>query len=86
MKSVKGGTNTDFTLHSVMKDYLQKFSPITPILRQDAKILDASQELLSQVSGVDYKFVWVISSLFLKILNVNALTKVKTLSKLIKTA
>ena len=57
MKSVKGGTNTDFTLHSVMKDYLQKFSPITPILRQDAKILDASQELLSQVSGVDYKFV-----------------------------
>ena len=57
MKSVKGGTNTDFTLHSMMKEYLQKFSPITPILRQDAKILDASQELLSQVSGVDYKFV-----------------------------
>ena len=57
MKSVKGGTNTDFTLHSIMKEYLQKFSPITPILRQDAKILDASQELLSQVSGVDYKFV-----------------------------
>ncbi len=57
MKGVKGGTNTDFTLHSMMKEYLQKFSPITPILRQDAKILDASQELLSQVSGVDYKFV-----------------------------
>ena len=57
MKSVKGGTNTDFTLHSIMKEYLQKFSPITPTLRQDAKILDASQELLSQVSGVDYKFV-----------------------------
>ena len=57
MKSVKGGTNTDFTLHSMMKEYLQKFSPITPTLRQDAKILDASQELLSQVSGVDYKFV-----------------------------
>ena len=57
MKSVKGGTNTDFTLHSMMKEYLLKFSPITPILRQDAKILDASQELLSQVSGVDYKFV-----------------------------
>jgi 2',3'-cyclic-nucleotide 2'-phosphodiesterase (5'-nucleotidase family) len=57
MKGVKEGTNTDFTLHSMMKEYLQKFSPITPILRQDAKILDASQELLSQVSGVDYKFV-----------------------------
>lgn len=56
MKGVKEGTNTAFTLHSVMKEYLQKFSPITPILRHDAKILDAPQELLSQVSGVDYKF------------------------------
>lgn len=57
MKGVKEGTNTAFTLHSMLKEYLQKFSPITPILRHDAKILDAPQELLSQVSGVDYKFV-----------------------------
>jgi S-sulfosulfanyl-L-cysteine sulfohydrolase len=56
MKGVKEGTNTSFTLHSMMKEYLQKFSPITPILRHDAKILDAPQTLLSQVSGVDYQF------------------------------
>jgi 2',3'-cyclic-nucleotide 2'-phosphodiesterase (5'-nucleotidase family) len=57
MKGVKEGTNTAFTLHSMMKEYLQKFSPITPTLRHDAKILDGPQDLLSQVSGVDYQFV-----------------------------
>jgi S-sulfosulfanyl-L-cysteine sulfohydrolase len=57
MRGVKEPKNTDFTLHSMMKDYLQKFSPVTPTLRQDAKILDAPQTLLSQVSGVDYQFV-----------------------------
>lgn len=57
MKGVKEGTNTAFTLHSMMKEYLQKFSPITPILRHDAKILDGPQDLLSQVSGIDYQFV-----------------------------
>ncbi len=57
MKGTKEGTSTAFTLHSIMKEYLQKFSPVTPILRQDAKILDAPQDLLSQVSGIDYQFV-----------------------------
>lgn len=57
MKGVKEGTNTAFTLHSMMKEYLQKFSPVTPTLRHDAKILDAPQDLLSQVSGIDYQFV-----------------------------
>ncbi len=57
MKGVKEGKNTAFTLHSMMKEYLQKFSPVTPILRHDAKILDGPQDLLSQVSGVDYQFV-----------------------------
>ena len=57
MKGVKEGTTSSLTLHSIMKDYLKEFSPVTPKLRQDAKILDAPQELLSQVSGVNYKFV-----------------------------
>lgn len=57
MKGVKECTNTSFTLHSMLKEYLKEFSPITPTLRHDAKILDAPQDLLSQVSGVDYKFV-----------------------------
>jgi hypothetical protein len=56
MKGVKEGSNTPFTLHSMLKEYLKEFSPITPTLRQDAKVLDAPQDLLSQVSGIDYKF------------------------------
>jgi 2',3'-cyclic-nucleotide 2'-phosphodiesterase (5'-nucleotidase family) len=56
MRGVKNARNTAFTLHSMMKDYLKAFSPVTPALRQDAKILDAPQSLLSQVHGVDYNF------------------------------
>jgi 2',3'-cyclic-nucleotide 2'-phosphodiesterase (5'-nucleotidase family) len=56
MRGVKEPTNTAYTLHSMMKEYLAKFSPVTPVLRHDAKILDGPQDLLSQVTGVDYKF------------------------------
>jgi S-sulfosulfanyl-L-cysteine sulfohydrolase len=54
--NVKNGRNTPFTLHSVMKDYLKNNSPVTPTPRVDAKVLDAPQTLLTQVSGVDYDF------------------------------
>ncbi len=57
MRGVKNARNTAFTLHSMMKEYLKEFSPVTPALRHDAKILDAPQTLLSQVHGVDYVFV-----------------------------
>jgi len=56
MKAVKDAHNTAFTLHSVMKEYLREFSPVTPVLRHDARILDAPQTILSQVTGVDYQF------------------------------
>lgn len=56
MRGVKEPINTAYTLHSMMKEYLVKFSPVTPILRQDAKILDGPQDLLSQVTGVEYSF------------------------------
>ena len=49
--------NTAYTLHGVVKDYLKEFSPVDPVLRHDSKVLDAPLTLLSQVSGVDYKFV-----------------------------
>ncbi len=56
MKGVKEAKNTAYTLHSMMKEYLAQFSPVTPVLRHDAKILDGPQTLLSQVTGVDYTF------------------------------
>jgi 2',3'-cyclic-nucleotide 2'-phosphodiesterase (5'-nucleotidase family) len=56
MKNVSNAKNTDYTLHSVMKEYLAANSPVTPKLQQRAKVLDAPQTLLTQVWGVDYTF------------------------------
>jgi S-sulfosulfanyl-L-cysteine sulfohydrolase len=39
-----------------MKDYLAANSPVTPTPPQHADTLDASQTLLTQVTGVDYQF------------------------------
>jgi len=39
-----------------MKEYLSKNSPVTPTPPKNAIVLDAPQELLSQVTGVDYSF------------------------------
>ncbi|MEZ4901576.1 MAG: 5'-nucleotidase C-terminal domain-containing protein [Spirosomataceae bacterium] len=57
MKGVKEAHNTTYTLHSVMKEDLKEFSPVSPKLRQAAKILDGPQNLLTQVYGVDYQFL-----------------------------
>ena len=55
--NVKEGTNTAFTLHEVMKEYLAENSPVTPTPERNAIILDAPSTMLTQVYGVDYKFV-----------------------------
>jgi 2',3'-cyclic-nucleotide 2'-phosphodiesterase (5'-nucleotidase family) len=56
IKGVHEAKNTSSTLHSVMRDYLQKNSPVTPTPQKNAVILDAPETLLTQVSGVDYEF------------------------------
>jgi 2',3'-cyclic-nucleotide 2'-phosphodiesterase (5'-nucleotidase family) len=56
IKGVKETSNTSFTLHDTMKNYLKANSPVTPTPPLAAKILDGPQTLLSQVTGVDYKF------------------------------
>lgn len=56
MKGVADAKNTSSTLHTVMLDYLKVNSPITPTPPHNAKILDAPDTLLSQVTGVDYQF------------------------------
>jgi 2',3'-cyclic-nucleotide 2'-phosphodiesterase (5'-nucleotidase family) len=56
IKNVKNAQNTPFSLHSVIKDYLKANSPVNPVPPLAAKILDAPQELLTQVWGVDYQF------------------------------
>lgn len=56
IKGVKNAQNTKFTLHSILTEYLSQHSPVTPSPQKNAVVLDASQDLLTQVSGVDYKF------------------------------
>lgn len=56
IKQVKFAKNTKFTLHSVMKNYLATNSPVTPTPRKSAIVLDAHQDLLTQVHGVSYEF------------------------------
>ncbi|MFL9843526.1 5'-nucleotidase C-terminal domain-containing protein [Flavobacterium rhizosphaerae] len=56
IKNVKEAHNTAYTLHSALTEYLQANSPVTPIPRGNAVALDAPETLLSQVTGVDYRF------------------------------
>lgn len=56
MRGVMETVNTPHTLHSVLKEYLKVNSPVTPSLPMSAKVLDTSQTLLTQVTGVDYQF------------------------------
>jgi len=53
---VKEGTNTPYTLHQVMKEFLASNSPVTPKPEGNAIILDAPPTLLTQVTGVNYQF------------------------------
>jgi 2',3'-cyclic-nucleotide 2'-phosphodiesterase (5'-nucleotidase family) len=54
--SVTEGKNMPYSLHPVLKEYLAKHSPVSPLPHGDAKILDAPTTLLTQVSGVAYDF------------------------------
>ena len=56
IKNVANAKNTTHTLHTVLKQYLATNSPVTPIPPVNAKVLDAPQTLLTQVTGVDYQF------------------------------
>jgi 2',3'-cyclic-nucleotide 2'-phosphodiesterase (5'-nucleotidase family) len=55
-RDVKNTRNTPLTLHDVMKTYLAANSPVTPTPPMNARVLDAPQNLLTQVHGVDYEF------------------------------
>lgn len=56
IREVSNPKSSPLTLHAVMKEYLTLRSPVTPTPPGNAKILDAPDTLLSQVSGVDYIF------------------------------
>ena len=56
MPNVKEAKTLSSSLHSVLKEYLALHSPVMPTPKGAAKILDAPDTLLTQVSGVPYTF------------------------------
>jgi 2',3'-cyclic-nucleotide 2'-phosphodiesterase (5'-nucleotidase family) len=56
IKGVKNASNQNFSLHDVLRDYLKAKGPVSPKVRGNAKVLDAPQTLLTQVTGVPYAF------------------------------
>jgi len=56
IKNVSNAKNTSFTLHEVLKNYIQVNSPFDPSTEKNAIALDAPETLLTQVIGVDYQF------------------------------
>jgi S-sulfosulfanyl-L-cysteine sulfohydrolase len=57
IKGVTEMKNTQYTLHQVMKNYLQANPIVTPTPKKNAVALDAPATLLTQVTGVDYQFI-----------------------------
>jgi len=56
IKDVRNASNQHFSLHDVLRDYLKAKGPVSPKIRGTAKVLDAPQTLLTQVTGVPYAF------------------------------
>lgn len=56
MRNVQELRTTAHTLHSCVKNYLSKHSPVEPKPAGNAIALDAPATLLTQVYGVDYQF------------------------------
>jgi hypothetical protein len=57
IKGVTNASNQNFSLHDVLRDYLKAKGPVSPKVRGNAKVLDAPQTLLTQVTGVPYEFI-----------------------------
>jgi S-sulfosulfanyl-L-cysteine sulfohydrolase len=56
IRNVMEPKNLPYTLHENMREYLKKASPVKPLPKHNAVVLDAPETLLSQVYGVDYQF------------------------------
>ena len=56
IEKVKNPQLTTATLHDVMREYLAKFSPVSPKIEGRIKATDAPSTLLSQLEGYDYEF------------------------------
>lgn len=56
MENVKDPKQLTYTLHQVMIAYLEKHSPVAPVIEGRCVATDAEQTLLTQLTGVGYEF------------------------------
>jgi hypothetical protein len=56
IEKVKNPKVTPLTLHDIMREYLAKFSPVSPKIEGRIKATDAPSTLLSQLEGYNYEF------------------------------
>ncbi len=57
IEKVKNPKRAGATLHNIMREYLAKYSPVSPKIEGRIKATDASSHLLSQLEGYDYTFM-----------------------------
>ncbi len=56
IEKVKNPRRANITMHTILREYFGKFSPVAPKVEGRITATDASQDLLSQLEGYDYEF------------------------------
>ncbi len=56
LEKVKNPRRANITMHTILREYFGKFSPVAPKVEGRITATDAPQTLLSQLEGYDYEF------------------------------
>jgi hypothetical protein len=56
MEKVTNPRRANITMHTILREYFGKFSPVSPKIEGRITATDAPQDLLSQLEGYDYEF------------------------------
>ena len=56
MEKVTNPRHANITMHTILREYFGKFSPVAPKVEGRITATDAPQDLLSQLEGYDYEF------------------------------
>ena len=56
MEHVRNPRRAGITMHTILREYFGKFSPVAPKVEGRITATDAPQDLLSQLEGYDYEF------------------------------
>lgn len=56
IENVSDPVALDFTLHTIMQEYLKAFSPVSPKVEGRITATDISHDVLTQLDGFDYEF------------------------------